>query len=151
MISFKRRSQKLACGVEIPCEDRISGARTGMAPVEQRIAYCELNAAIVAGLGVRPNLSVTVSGPDIGVGKLRLQIQELGTLLHRLDIKPLEILYVDDTRPPIEQQEAVVGIRSQGISNPGKGNRTLILKSGHDANLAVTLLVKFARELYCVG
>jgi len=58
-----------------------------MTAVAQRVGYGELYPAIGADLGVRPYLSVTISGPDIDAGKLQLGVLELGTLFHCFDVE----------------------------------------------------------------
>src|SRR5579863_1232731 len=145
---LERCSKKLSSRVKIPVENRVAGMRTRMASIEQRICDRELNPAIRGDLRIWPNLSVAIPGPNVDLGKLPFGVLKLGAPLHGLDVKQLEVLNIDDARLPIEQQKTAVGIRSQGIGNPRKGQETLILKSRHNAKLAVTLLIKLARELY---
>ncbi len=51
----------------------------------------------------------------------------------------------------IHEQQAVIRVGAQRISDPCEGNRRLILETRHDAEVPMALLVKFASEANRVG
>ena len=66
----------------------------GVTSVNQRISHGELNSAIGAGLRIGPGLSVAIPWPHVDLGKLKPEVLELRTLLHRLLIEQLQVFDV---------------------------------------------------------
>jgi hypothetical protein len=76
---LKRGSEKLSGRIEIPVEDDLPGIRAGMTAITQRIGHREPYPAIRPDLRVWPYLSVTISEPNIDLGKLSLEVLEIET------------------------------------------------------------------------
>ena len=138
-------------GIEIPGEDGEACTGTGVASVDQRISDYKLRSAVGCWLRLRPGLSVAISRPDIDIRKLILQILKLGARHHCFSVQQFQVLDVDDRRFSVYEQEAVVGICTQGIGDPCNGYGARVLEAGHHAKIALALFVEFAGEAHGSG
>src|SRR5664280_3352474 len=138
----ERRPLELSLSVEVPGEQRRSGVGAGVAAINQGVAEDELQSVIGTLLGVGPRGSVAVAGPDADFGKLVLQVLVLKALLHSLLVEQFQVLGIHDPGRAIDQQQAIVGIRAQGINDPGDIHRPDGVKPAHDPHVAPALAVE---------
>src|ERR1019366_8349388 len=143
--------QELPLSIKIPGEQRRSGMGAGVAAIDQRIPQNELQSVVRAWLGVGPSSSVAVAGPDADFRELVLQVLELKALFHSLLVEQLQIFGIHDGGRAVHQEQTVVGVRAQGIDDPGDIHRTDGVKRAHDAYVAPVLPVEHLGKGHCGG